>query len=340
MPGARSASPTLRNEPGWVTGRGLCAPGVAQPRVGVGVGCVGRCEYDATIAKLADRGGGVVSRAELLAAGVPRHAIDYRARNHRLHECFRNVYAVGHSVISLRGRARAALLSVGDQAALSHLWSLAVHGVRVTLPAEIDLLVPRATCRPQAGIRLHRSRQLDKRDIETVHGLRVTTPERALLDLADTEPPNHLERLLDEAVGLRKTTPATIGAQLDRESGRRGEGAIRELLRRDYSARTREEFERRMLAFIRAIRVEHPLVNHPHGPFVLDFYWPRSRYVIEADSRAWHSTRAKQKRDAVKDRYLGDREIEVRRVRWWELEDEPPLAAEVGASLAVRARAQ
>jgi very-short-patch-repair endonuclease len=292
---------------------------------------------DAVIARLARAGDGVVSRSELLDAGVSIDAIRHRLGAQRLHPCFRGVYAVGHDVVSLRGRARAALLSSNGDAVLSHLWSIAVHGVRRGPPAEVDLIGPRGVARSQPGIRLHEARRLDPRDVTIRHGLRTTTVERALLDLADTLAPNELERLLDEAIGLRKTTPPKLAALLARSPGRRGTGTLRELLERDYSVRTRQEFERRMLTFIRAIRVAHPRLNDPFGPYFLDFHWPAARYVIEADSRAWHSTRARQKQDAAKDRYLRDRDVEVRRVRFWELDDEPlALAAEVGATIAVR----
>ena len=183
-------------------------------------------------------------------------------------------------------------------------------------------------------------RAIDPRDVATRHDLRVTTVERALLDLADTEPPDDFERLFDEAIGLRKTTPARVRSLLDRSPGRHGVPLIAALLERDYTARTKKEFERRMLMFIREARLPHPKVNDPAGPFTLDFHWRAARFVVEADSRAWHSTRARQKQDARKDRYLHDRGIEVRRVRWWELEDEPlALAAELGAKIALRSAA-
>lgn len=303
----------------------------------IDVSRVDRADYDAVIAQLARANDGVVARCDLLAAGVSRDAILHRLRRQRLHPYFRGVYAVGHDVVSLRGRARAALLSAGEAAALSHLWSIAVHGVRRGPPAEVDLIAPHGTCRGQPGIHLHELRTWVPEDIEIRHGLRVTTLERALLDLADRHDVKDLERLFDESIGLRKTSPEKVRALLDRSPGRRGAPILQRFLERDYTARTKEEFERRLLRLIRAARLEHPRVNHPFGPFVLDFCWPRSRYAIEADSRAWHSTRARQKQDAAKDRYLKDHHIEMRRVRWWELEDEPlALAAEVSAQIATR----
>jgi very-short-patch-repair endonuclease len=208
---------------------------------------------------------------------------------------------------------------------------------RRTPSTEVDVLVAPGSTRAQPGIRLHTTRSLDPRDTTTRHGLRTTTVERALLDCADEIRGRELESLLDEAIGLRSTTPEKLRAQLARSRGRHGGPALEALLARDYTARTREEFERRTLAFLRATRLEHPLVNHRHGRWTLDFYWPRARFVVEADSRAWHSTVQRQKRDAAKDRDLARSDIEVRRLRWWELADEPlALAAELATTIARR----
>jgi very-short-patch-repair endonuclease len=204
-------------------------------------------------------------------------------------------------------------------------------------PATVDLLVERGRRRPQQRIRLHHPRNLDPRDLTIRHGLRTTTPERALLDLADRLDDRALERLLDEAVGARAASPTRIASLITRSAGRHGAPRLAALLQRDYTARTRGEFERRLLDVIRMARLPHPFANHPVGPFVVDFLWPDARYAVEADSRAWHSTHARQKRDAAKDRHLRDLGIEVRRVRWWELADEPhALVAEIATTLASR----
>jgi very-short-patch-repair endonuclease len=66
----------------------------------------------------------------------------------------------------------------------------------------------------------------------------------------------------------------------------------------------------------------HPQTNAEYGPFEIDFLWPEANYAVEADSLSWHFTIDRQRRDRRKDRYLRERGISVRRVRWYELAEE------------------
>ena len=87
---------------------------------------------DAVIAAFAGRQHGVVGRAQLLAAGIETTAIKRRVQASRLHPLYRGVYAVGHRVLTQRGRWMAATLATNG--VLSHrsagaLWG--VHGMSV-----------------------------------------------------------------------------------------------------------------------------------------------------------------------------------------------------------------
>src|SRR3954471_20896603 len=75
---------------------------------------------DAAIAALADRQHGVVERTQLTSLGLRRGAIEWRVQRERLHPVHRGVYAVGHHVLSVRGRWMAAVLAAGPHAVLSH----------------------------------------------------------------------------------------------------------------------------------------------------------------------------------------------------------------------------
>src|SRR4051794_35587374 len=62
----------------------------------------------------------VISRPQLLALGVSRHAIENMVARGRLHPLFRGVYAVGRPQVSWRGWWTAAVLACGPDAVLSH----------------------------------------------------------------------------------------------------------------------------------------------------------------------------------------------------------------------------
>jgi hypothetical protein len=84
---------------------------------------------DRVIAALAARQRGVVSRDQLLTAGIDGGAIKRRVRAGRLHSVHRGVYLVGHTVPPRGAREMAAVLACGDGAIVSHrsaayLWQL------------------------------------------------------------------------------------------------------------------------------------------------------------------------------------------------------------------------
>jgi hypothetical protein len=76
----------------------------------------------------------VVTRAELLAAGMSRSEIEHRLRTGSLIAVFRGVYRVGHTAPSVDARYVAAVKACGEGALLSGLaaawlWGL-VKGLR------------------------------------------------------------------------------------------------------------------------------------------------------------------------------------------------------------------
>src|SRR5687767_5550439 len=71
---------------------------------------------DGAIARLATAQDGVVTRAQLVRAGLGLDAIDHRVRRGALIVVHRGVYAVGHAALGDRGRLRAALFAAGPSA--------------------------------------------------------------------------------------------------------------------------------------------------------------------------------------------------------------------------------
>jgi hypothetical protein len=66
---------------------------------------------DQRVAELAGRQWGVVSLAQLRAAGLSYDAVRSRVRAGRLHRLHHGVYAVGHTVLRREGRWLAAVLA-------------------------------------------------------------------------------------------------------------------------------------------------------------------------------------------------------------------------------------
>jgi len=211
-----------------------------------------RPKYD-TAAAIAANQHGVVSRSQLLQAGLTPEAIKRRMRAGRLHTIHRGVYAVGHRVLTLEGRWMAAVLACGPNAALSHTtaaaaWDLRRAGttIHVTVPGRGGRQAPR-------GVRLHRSPTLTPAEIASYRGIPVTKPARTIIDLARTVTDTELERIVHEAdkrglVDFR-----------DLETAR--SASLQAVLRAYDPAPTRSQLERTFLKLCRDHGIKRPEVN-------------------------------------------------------------------------------
>lgn len=71
--------------------------------------------------------------------------------------------------------------------------------------------------------------------------------------------------------------------------------------------------ERAAAAVLEALGVGY-LPNHQIGRYVVDFYIPASRLVIECDGTYWHSLPGAPEKDAVRDAYLTAQGLRVVRI--------------------------
>jgi very-short-patch-repair endonuclease len=270
------------------------------------------------IAGLAETQHGVVSRRQLLAAGVGSRAIERRVESGRLHPFHRGVYAVGHRVVSLKGRWMAATLATNG--VLSHrpagaLWVIRPWTGRIDITTRWDR-------RPQPGLLLHRA-VLAEDEITIEQGIPVTTPARTLLDLAGVLQKHQLQQAINEAERLRLEGP-----QPDRHPTKRGTKALRTLAPPTH---TRRDLEAAFHTFLNDRRFPAPQTNVLIEGKEVDFAWPASRLIIELDSWEYHRTRAAFEDDRRTDRRLRAAGWTVLRVTWRDLDEPGRLAAELAA---------
>ncbi len=288
-------------------------------------GYLAKPPVDRTIVRLAERQHGVVTRAQLLALGFGKGAIDARVRGERLHRVHRGVYAVGRPSLSREGRFIAAVLSCGPTAALSHFAAAALWGLFPERGARIDVTVPSGGTRRRRGaVIIHRS-PLPEADVTLNDGIRVTTPARTLIDLADVLPRRRLERAFDEAAYLRLDH-----APVSPRPGRRGAGVLAQVIamHEPGSTRTRSELEERMLALCDRFRLPKPEVNVTVQGHEVDFLWRESRLIVEVDGWAAHGTRGAFERDRRRDADLLAAGWRVMRISWERLRSESLWVAE------------
>ena len=141
---------------------------------------------DEEVARVAGGQHGVITRRQLLAAGLDDAAVRRREAKGLLHRVHRGVYRVGHRAPSPEARYLAAVLACGEGAVLSGLAAAHLFGlVRGWLPpAEISSHGHRRV----PGIAARRVR-LDRQDVTVYRGIPITTVPRTLVDLAARCPP-------------------------------------------------------------------------------------------------------------------------------------------------------
>ncbi|MGZ4311173.1 MAG: DUF559 domain-containing protein [Solirubrobacteraceae bacterium] len=294
---------------------------------------------------------GRVSRAQLLAAGITDSAIRTRVRRCHLIPEHPGVYAVGHQSPLPYARETAALLSLPEGAVLSHhtaasMWHVRTGDVSVADPAEVSVADPvDVTVGPnwtgrRDGVRIHRTRTLSAQDISWRYGLPVTAPARTLLDQAAQIEDRRLELALDElllAKRIRLADVADLLRRVKRHPGRRKLAAL--LGHHRGPMLTRSEAEERMLVLITAAGLARPRVNARLGGYEVDFLWPDHHFAVEVGGFRFHSGRSTFERDRRKDQALRQLGVDVMRVTWRQLEEEPyALVARIAEALALAGR--
>jgi very-short-patch-repair endonuclease len=288
------------------------------------------------MAEVARRQGGVVSVAQLRAAGLDADAVAWRVRAGRLHPLGRGVYAVGHTALGSDGLLNAAVLGVGEGAVVSHrsaadLWGFALDSGRI-----VDVLTTARGRTPWPAVRLHKTRDLPPQDVTRRNGIPVTSVHRTLVDLSAVLDARRLERAVHEAEVLRLLDVAATTEVLERSRGRRGTGRLRELIRTE-APPTRTELERLFLTLCRSARLPRPEVNVIVHGYEVDFLWRDARLIAETDGRAVHDTAKAFERDRKRDIELTKQGFTVVRFTWRHVKAEPKaVAADLAELLRLR----
>jgi hypothetical protein len=206
---------------------------------------------------------------------VRRHysakAIKHRVANGRLHPKYRGVYAVGRPELSRCGKWMAAVLACGDDSALSvssggALWGFAREdGLHVSAPTDRD----------HKGITCHRRATFE---VTTKWNIPVTTPIQTLLDLAAVLDRDAMEAAISEADTLDLVRPEELKAAI--VPGRPGARLLKEIFHRWDFVCTDTHLERR-------------------NRFLVDFWYPDLKIVVETDGLKYHRNAHQQTKRAL-----------------------------------------
>lgn len=235
----------------------------------------------------------------------------------------------------------AAVLACGPGAVLSHRSAAALHGLRRTDQANIDITVPSRSTRTHVGIDLHRSTTLTPVDVTPLNGIPCTTIARTFLDLAGVLARRPVERALDQAEVAGVLNLRALEEQLDRNRMHPGTRPLRSILREHHIGRTAtwSELEERFLMVLRERGLPEPEVNawivlDDGKPAVrVDFVWRDERVVVETDGRGFHQTSQAFENDRRRDQRLTVAGWRVIRVTWRQLVGEPEAVVRTLAAL-------
>lgn len=218
----------------------------------------------------------------------------------------RGVYAIGHTLLSLKGQWMAAVLACGERAVLSHRTAAALWGLRPSTGGLIDVTVPLGgTRRSGDGIRRRESGIVAERFATVADGIAVTTPAWTLLDLGAVLRPHQLRRAVEQADRLELFDLRAVEAALRVDPGRPGSPALRALLedmRAHDVTRTRSDLEAEMLQLCLDHDLPRPQVNHYENGTEVDFRWPEQRLLVEVDGWSFHRSRRALAGDRARDR--------------------------------------
>jgi hypothetical protein len=282
--------------------------------------------------RIADSAHGVVTRKELLRAGVTPEEIRQRLRSGALLHEYPGVYRVGHRAPSMEARYLAAVKACGVGALLCGRTAGHLLGVLKGPPPPPEVTAP--TKRRVNGIKTHRSRQpYPAKEAMTWRGIPVTTPARTLVDLAAVLSQDELARACHEAGVRHRTTPAQVEAVLRRRPNSACAGKLRLVLRGEIRV-TLSKLERRFLKLLREAGLSLPETNRPAGSKRVDCRWPHHGLTVELDSYRYHHSRHAWEQDRRREREAYARGDEFRRYTYGDVFERPEqMLAELGALL-------
>lgn len=240
------------------------------------------------------------------AAGVSRSIIARLRKQGLIRAVLRSVYVDASTPDSTELRTAAVALAVHPDCVITDLSAAWLHGARVQpsgddLPRVSVFQVPDKT-RVRTAATTGGLRTLETRDVETINGLRVTTPLRTALDLGRLLKRSHALAALDGLLRLGRFTRADLRAELPRFKGYRGIVQLRYLVPLcDPRAESPQESILRLRWLDARLPTPQPqyVVRDDRGfpVYRLDLADPAARYAAEYDGQDHHFTATQRKYD-------------------------------------------
>ena len=277
-----------------------------------------------TLATIAGKRHGVVTRTQLLRAGITERQIDARLTAGSLIRVHRGVYRVGHIAPSTEALYMAAVLACGPGALLCGRAAGHLLGILKGRPP-----APEVATRGKRRVKGLRTRRSRLRGRTLWRGIPVTSAPRTLVELAVDLTDEELARACHEAGVRHHTTPAQVEAVLAQRPNMPGAARLRSVLLGEVRV-VQSRLEGRFLEHLRAMRRVLPETNRPAGTHRVDCRWPDLHLTVELDSYRYHRSRYAWEQDRKREREARARGDDFRRYTWGDVFDDPdPMLAEL-----------
>lgn len=273
------------------------------------------------IARIALCAHGVVTRGELLEAGITVDQVAERVRKGALIPQYRGVYRVGHAAPSALATYSAAVKAGGAGALLCGRAAAYLLGI-VKSPSPPRPEVLTTTERRIPGVKTRRTRHLHPRDVTDFDGISVTTVPLTLVHLAAVLDDESLARACHEAGVKYGTTPSHVKAVLERRPNSPGAAKLQKVMSGDTKV-VLSKLEGRFVGCLAEAGLPLPQTNKVAGGRRVDCRWPEHALTVELDGFRFHNSRHSWRQGLKREREARKRGDEFRRYDYEDVFTQP-----------------
>lgn len=284
---------------------------------------------------------GLVTHAQLRAAGLSSRQIDLALRRADLCPLTRGVYRLPGVALTWEHRVLAATMCGPDTFA-SHRSAVRWWEVDRVRSDAVDVVTDRTARRRIDGVVAHQTFDLPAADRSVHRGVPITSVERSLIDVGRYHRPRAVGAMLDLAVRQGLTTYDRFDRRVHElaRPGRNGIGVAR-LVLADRGFGDGWGFEKRMRALLRAEGLPAPArefrVHAAGRRFRVDFAYPDSMVGIECDSSEWHTLPFQHDHDLERQNLIQREGLLLLRYTLRRLREDPAgITTEIRDTLAAR----
>src|SRR5690348_16964935 len=262
---------------------------------------------------------GVIARHQVPATGLTDSALRHRLRpGGPWRTLLPGVFMAATGTPTPLQEEMAALLYAGTGSMVTGMAALRCHHIGKAMPDVVDVLVPAARQRRDAGfVRLHRTTRMPGR-IWRRGPIRYVPPPRAVADAVHAmDSLRDVRAVVADAVQRRACQVRDLAAELD-EGWRPGSALFRMALA-DVADGIRSTAEADLKDLLVKAKIPMPLFNpalyDKDGTFIArpDAWWPELGIAIEVDSREWHLSPEDHEKTLARGRRMGKYQIVVLR---------------------------